>query len=119
EEWLTRRNQCLGQARESLGASAFNKALKEGRRFSKDGAVAYALRKEPVPVPLTGTEGRPLSPREREVAHLLTSGKTNKEIAAELFITRRTVDTHVENILSKLGFTSRTQVAALFGNREA
>ncbi|MEU3785430.1 LuxR C-terminal-related transcriptional regulator [Streptomyces sp900129855] len=118
EEWLTRRNQCLGQARESLGASAFNKALKEGRRFSKDEAVAYALRKEPVP----GHEGNgalPLSPREREVAHLLTSGKTNKEIAAELFITRRTVDTHVENILSKLGFASRTQVAALFGAREA
>jgi DNA-binding NarL/FixJ family response regulator len=58
-------------------------------------------------------------PREREVARLLTMGKANKEIATELFITRRTVDTHVENILNKLCFTSRTQVAALFGAREA
>jgi ATP/maltotriose-dependent transcriptional regulator MalT len=41
------------------------------------------------------------------------SGKTGREIAAELVIARRTVDTHVEHILTKLGFTSRTQIATL------
>jgi non-specific serine/threonine protein kinase len=117
EAWLARRNQYLDQARENLGPSAYNKALKDGRRFSKDQAVAYALRKEP-DHSHAGNGALPLSAREREVAGLLTRGKTNKEIATELFITRRTVDTHVENILNKLGFTSRTQVAALLGARE-
>ncbi|HUG13975.1 MAG TPA: AAA family ATPase [Thermomicrobiales bacterium] len=53
-----------------------------------------------------------LTPRERDVVLLLTRGKTNREIAAELFVGPRTVETHVTNILNKLGFTSRTQVAA-------
>ncbi|MFD9136494.1 LuxR C-terminal-related transcriptional regulator [Streptomyces bottropensis] len=117
EAWIARSAQYLDQARESLGPSAYNKALKDGRRLSKDQAVAYALRKEPDPSQ-AGNGALPLTPREREVAGLLTKGKTNKEIATELFITRRTVDTHVENILNKLGFTSRTQVAALLGARE-
>jgi predicted ATPase/DNA-binding CsgD family transcriptional regulator len=118
ESWLALRSHYLDQARKKLGSDVFNKALKDGRRFSKDEAVAYALRKKPVPSQECNG-ALPLSPREREVARLLTMGKTNKEIATELFITRRTVDTHVENILNKLGFTSRTQVAALFGAREA
>jgi len=39
-------------------------------------------------------------------------GLTNREIAARLYISRRTADSHIENILRKLGFTSRAQVAA-------
>lgn len=52
-----------------------------------------------------------LTPREREVAMLIAQGKSNREIAEELVVADRTVETHVSNILSKLGFTSRTQVA--------
>jgi DNA-binding CsgD family transcriptional regulator len=53
-----------------------------------------------------------LTPRELEVARLLTKGLFNREIAAELFITEWTAATHVRNILAKLGLTSRTQIAA-------
>jgi len=53
-----------------------------------------------------------LTQRERQVAVLVAQGKTNKEIAAELFITVRTVKSHLTNILTKLDFTSRSQVAA-------
>jgi non-specific serine/threonine protein kinase len=53
-----------------------------------------------------------LTAREREVADLVAQGRTNREIAADLFIGTRTVETHVTNILNKLGFTSRAQVAA-------
>ena len=53
-----------------------------------------------------------LTRRERQVAALVARGMTNREIAAELFITVRTTKTHVSNILSKLDFDSRTQIAA-------
>jgi DNA-binding CsgD family transcriptional regulator/tetratricopeptide (TPR) repeat protein len=53
-----------------------------------------------------------LSPREREVAALIAQGKTNGEIAATLVVSKRTVETHVGSILSKLGFTTRAQVIA-------
>jgi non-specific serine/threonine protein kinase len=54
----------------------------------------------------------PLSSREREVALLITQGLTNREIAEQLVIAERTADTHVTNILNKLGLNSRAQVAA-------
>ena len=54
----------------------------------------------------------PLSPRELQVARLLARGRSNKEIAAELVISQRTAEGHVERILAKLGFTSRAQAAA-------
>ncbi|MFI5491467.1 ATP-binding protein [Actinoplanes sp. NPDC051859] len=56
--------------------------------------------------------GLGLTRREREVAALVAEGMTNREIAARLVVAQRTAEGHVENILSKLGFTSRSQVAA-------
>jgi DNA-binding NarL/FixJ family response regulator len=53
-----------------------------------------------------------LTRRETEVAQLIAQGLTNRQIAEELVVALRTVDTHVERILAKLGFTSRAQVAA-------
>ena len=46
------------------------------------------------------------------MARLIAGGRSNKEIAAELVISQRTAEGHVERILTKLGFTSRAQVAA-------
>ena len=54
-----------------------------------------------------------LTKREREVLQLLTEGLRPDEIAERLFITRRTVGTHIENILRKLGVRSQTQAVAL------
>jgi DNA-binding NarL/FixJ family response regulator len=56
-------------------------------------------------------KGPVLTPREREVAALVAEGMTNRQIAESLYVAERTAETHVENILMKLGFTSRTQVA--------
>jgi two-component system OmpR family sensor kinase len=57
-----------------------------------------------------------LTPRQREVARLVASGLTNMEIAERLVLTPGTVANHVEGILRRLGFRSRTQVAALLGS---
>ena len=56
-------------------------------------------------------DGSGLSPREREVVRLLAVGHTNREIALELFLSPRTVDMHVRNILRKLDCRSRTEAA--------
>jgi DNA-binding CsgD family transcriptional regulator len=52
-----------------------------------------------------------LSPREQEVVALVATGRTNREIADRLFISERTVDTHITRIRRKLGTTTRTQLA--------
>jgi DNA-binding NarL/FixJ family response regulator len=52
-----------------------------------------------------------LSPREREVVKLLSQGRSNKEIAAALFISPATAKVHVHHILEKLGVTNRTEAA--------
>jgi DNA-binding NarL/FixJ family response regulator len=51
-----------------------------------------------------------LTVREREVAALIGQGISNAEIAGQLMVSKRTVETHIGNILSKLGFTQRAQI---------
>lgn len=53
-----------------------------------------------------------LTEREREVAVLVAQGKSTRAIADELIVSERTIEKHVEGIMSKLGFTSRVQIAA-------
>lgn len=53
----------------------------------------------------------PLTPREQDVLFELTKGKSNREIAASLFVTEKTVKTHISNIFSKLSVQDRTQAA--------
>ena len=66
----------------------------------------------PGPDGAAGGPWAPLTARERQVAALVVEGMTNREIAARLVVSKRTIDAHVEHILSKLGFSSRLQVAA-------
>ncbi|MFC6885102.1 MULTISPECIES: ATP-binding protein [Actinomadura] len=66
----------------------------------------------PRAAPPAGSADDPLTRREREIAALVAEGLANREIAERLVISKRTVDSHVEHILAKLGFGSRTQIAA-------
>jgi DNA-binding NarL/FixJ family response regulator len=54
----------------------------------------------------------PLAKRETDVARLVAEGLTNRQIGTRLFISERTVDSHVRSILNKLGVSSRAQIAA-------
>jgi predicted ATPase/DNA-binding CsgD family transcriptional regulator len=62
---------------------------------------------------------KPLSRREWEIARLIVTGLTNRQIAAELVIAERTVDNHVAHMLTKLNFTSRAQIAAWVVRQQA
>jgi predicted ATPase/DNA-binding CsgD family transcriptional regulator len=95
-----------------LGRERFDRAFAAGRAMTSDDAIAYAL-DEPVTPPAA-----PLTRRELEVAGLVAAGLSNREIAAKLVIAQRTVDTHVQNILGKLEFRGRAQIATWFTARQ-
>jgi DNA-binding NarL/FixJ family response regulator len=58
-----------------------------------------------------------LTPREQEVAALIAEGMSNRQIAARLHLSERTVENHVAHILTKLAFDSRARVAAWWVSR--
>ena len=60
-----------------------------------------------------------LSGRETEIADLVAQGRTNREIAAELFVSDKTVEGHLRNVFAKLGVTSRAAVAEAVGRARA
>ena len=100
----------LGAIRASAGAPA--EALHaEGRRLALQDAVTAALSDEPEQTWRTGL-GPGLTRREIEVAQLVAGGLTNREVAGRLYLSVRTVDVHVDRVLTKLGFRSRTQLTA-------
>ncbi|BDH13047.1 LuxR family transcriptional regulator [Streptomyces hygroscopicus] len=106
-------NECRTQVQGALGDESFATAVQAGSELTCEEAVACALGRPSTPTPTSAEENAPtaLTRREREVVDLLALGLTNKEIAAKLVISPRTAGTHVANLLGKLGFTSRTQIA--------
>lgn len=101
------------QTRRALTGRTYDAAFRTGKSLSFEGAVAYALdeRAEAPEQPFVSA-ATTLTRRERQVADLVTQGLTNKAIADRLVISQRTAQGHVEHVLAKLGFTSRTQIAA-------
>jgi non-specific serine/threonine protein kinase len=105
--------QNLDLARAKLTEAAFLAAQEAGRAMSLTQALVYA---QNLPRPVESFQDG-LTSREREVAALIGQGMSNSEIAAELVLSKRTVETHVGNILSKLELAGRGQVMLWAINR--
>ena len=108
------RSDGVRQARRLLGNERFRELFRQGSHLGLDQAVPFALESHAgrCAAPPTPVEPSPLTRRELEVADLVAEGLSNPEIAARLFISVRTAQGHVENILRKLGFNSRSRIAA-------
>jgi DNA-binding CsgD family transcriptional regulator len=95
--------------RDALGGQDFDATWAEGAALSTEEAIAYAQRGR-------GQRKRPssgwasLTPTEREVVRLVSEGLGNKDIATRLFVSPRTVQTHLTHVYTKLGLTSRVQL---------
>ncbi|WP_229865896.1 LuxR C-terminal-related transcriptional regulator [Streptomyces spinoverrucosus] len=106
------------RAREALGAAAYERSYEHGATLDLTGIARYALDEHPEQQgPEQPTTQRPqpgvrLTRRETQVAELVAEGLANQQIADRLVIARRTAEGHVERILSKLGFSNRSQIAA-------
>jgi non-specific serine/threonine protein kinase len=100
----------LAPARAAVGAAAA-KLFEEGRGLTLVQAVALGLDDAPED-PWSAGPGVGLTRREREIAALVATGMTNREIAGKLYLSVRTVEVHVDHALTKLGLRTRTQLAA-------
>jgi DNA-binding NarL/FixJ family response regulator len=94
----------------------FETAWAEGAAMSNEEAIAYAQRGR-------GERKRPasgwasLTPTERDVVRLVSEGPANKGIATRRFVSPRTAETHLTHVYTKLGLSSRLQLAQEAGRR--
>jgi DNA-binding CsgD family transcriptional regulator len=116
-----RHEACEAQLRQSLPAAVFNSCRRQGAALPPDRALTYALgSKEPKEALDRGEpDFSPLTRREWQIAEAVAEGLSNRQIASKLVIAQRTAEGHVEHILTKLGFNSRTQIASWVTERRA
>jgi non-specific serine/threonine protein kinase len=97
-----------------VGQKSFDAASARGRAMSIDEGVAYASDDEQPrkpPSPVKAASDSVLTRRQLEIARLIAEDLTNQQIADRLFLSERTVETHITNMLNKLGLNSRTQLS--------
>jgi non-specific serine/threonine protein kinase len=105
---------CVHQLTAMLGCDKLESLIEEGRSMSTSDAIDLALEENlrpPKPRDMTPEIVSPLTRREKQVAGLVAKGMTNREIADCLVISKRTTETHVLHILTKLGFNNRGQIS--------
>ncbi|MGH2367741.1 MAG: response regulator transcription factor, partial [Chloroflexota bacterium] len=122
--WQAQLDGWLAPARQALGNAA-DAAWATGHALSLEESTVYALAEEEASAKQGVKDGAPgrkrlpggLTEREAEVLRLVTAGKTNRQIAADLVLSEKTVARHLNNIFDKLGVSSRAAATA-FALRE-
>ncbi|MGW0584095.1 ATP-binding protein, partial [Streptomyces sp. NPDC002920] len=106
--------RCEESVVRALGSAAYEEALAEGGAHdTPNRAIAFALHHDPGTEPAAPTTApSPLTRRESEVAALVAQSMTNRQIASALVLSPRTVGGHIDHILTKLGFSRRTQIVS-------
>ncbi len=97
-----------------IGQKLFDAAYARGRAMTIDEGLAFAVGDKPAPKlapPVKSVSDTELTPRQLDIAGLISDGLTNRQIADRLFLSERTVETHITNILNKLGLNSRIQLS--------
>ncbi|PPJ21611.1 ATP-binding protein [Nocardia nova] len=117
-----RHERCVATLQSTLGNQDLAALMDSGARLDYAEAIDIAMGR---PRGERRSGGKPseraatqLTRREREVAGLVGRGLSNREIAQTLVIAQRTAETHVERILTKLGFTTRAQIAAWLADQQ-
>lgn len=114
--WNAPHELCVEHTRKALGDHRFRDAFDRGADHGQDidQAIAYVLGDERAPSAAARqtSADEVLTAREVRVAELISEGLTNRQVATRLVISLRTAETHVDHVLTKLGFTSRTRIAA-------
>ncbi|HUG13529.1 MAG TPA: LuxR C-terminal-related transcriptional regulator [Thermomicrobiales bacterium] len=100
-------DRAVAELRTRLGDASFEAAWAEGGAMSLEQAVAYALEAPAEQEAESSRASMGLTPRELEVLRLVATGLTDAEVAEHLFLSRRTVSSHLTSIYSKLGVSSR------------
>jgi predicted ATPase/DNA-binding CsgD family transcriptional regulator len=110
---------CVQKVQSTLGDDGYAAAFDKGCSFSLQQAIRYAApRPRTVSAPEATAEPTPLTSRQTQVAELIAEGLTNRQIADRLAISPRTTEAHVEEMLTRLGFSSRAQIAAWITDRQ-
>jgi predicted ATPase/DNA-binding CsgD family transcriptional regulator len=105
--------RCRDEVEAALDARTYKASVARGAALDVNAAIAYALGEADSPAAEPPDDPwDALTRREREVAKLVARGMSNRAIAETLVISPRTAENHVEHILTKLGLSSRSQVAA-------
>ncbi|WP_354644461.1 ATP-binding protein [Kitasatospora camelliae] len=116
---LNHRAACEDRLRRHLGEERLADALRAGTELSLAQAVAFALDRKPFPGAEADSGHPVLTAREQQVVDHLVEGLTDKQIAARLVLSPRTVEGHIQRILAKLHLTSRLQIATWACGRRA
>ena len=129
-EWHARVDVPLDRGRTLLALGAAQRRVKRRREaretleealgvFERIGAALWAERARSELRRISGRAASPgaLTPAEERVAGLVAAGKTNREVAAALFLSERTVEGHLSHVFGKLGVRSRTELARVFAPR--
>ena len=111
----------IDQSVRALGQERYRAAFEEGQRLPLARAIGDALGETAAgePAARPADDGHPLTERELQVASLVAEGLSNRDIAERLTIAKRTADSHIEHILTKLGYSSRAQIASWITAQDA